>query len=123
MRHLTARDLPKFEECLQLVLKHAWTVLKADTIRLDLHHFQDASKPDSAKQADPEVKAIVAMNRKGFKWKTLINDAATGRRYQTMQMARPADYPKEPPLPESLILKVAQLYHIEKDGSTESAQM
>ena len=66
------------------MLKHAWTIMQADTVRVDLHHFQDASKPDQAMQADPEIKTILAMNRRGFKWKTLINDAATGKRYQTM---------------------------------------
>ena len=33
------------------------------------------------------------MNRKGFKWKTLQNEA-NGTRFQVMQMNRPADQPK-----------------------------
>ena len=33
----------------------------------------------------------MAMNKKGFKWKTLINDPETAQRYQIMQMSKPAD--------------------------------
>lgn len=121
IRHLSTVDLSKFEEALQLVLKHAWTVLKAGTVRVDLHHFQDTSKPDQDMQADKEIKAILGMNRRGFKWKTLINDPSTGKRYQIMQIVRPADLKDDQgPPPEPLILKAAQLYDIGSDQSNES---
>lgn len=35
-------------------------------------------------RADPDIKAAIAMEKKGFKWKTLINDPETGKRYQIM---------------------------------------
>ena len=41
--------------------------------------------------ADVEIKTALAMNRKGFKWKTLINDPDTGKRFQIMQLNKPAD--------------------------------
>ena len=33
------------------------------------------------------------MGKKGFKWKTLQNDTATGMRFQIMHLNRPADKP------------------------------
>ena len=33
----------------------------------------------------------MGMNKKGFKWKTLINDPETAQRYQIMQMNKPTD--------------------------------
>jgi len=53
----------------------------ADSIRIDLCHMKDEGNPDSKLQADAEIKAALGMNRQGFKWKTLLNDPETGRRY------------------------------------------
>ena len=56
------------------------------------------------------------MNRRGFKWKTLINDIKTGSRYQIMQMARPVDFQNSSSvISEPLSLKAAQLYSFGKE--------
>lgn len=80
IRHISVRHREQFLDALHLVLKHAWTALKADTVRIDLYHFEDESNPGQV-QADKEIKADLGMNRRGFKWKTLINDIKTGKRY------------------------------------------
>jgi hypothetical protein len=54
--------------------------LNPDTIRLDLHHYADSELPSNTLQANSEIKNILMMDKKGFKWKTLINDQS-GRRY------------------------------------------
>ena len=106
IRHISVRHREQFLDALHLVLKHVWTALKADTVRIDLYHFEDESNPGPV-QADKEIKAELGMNRRGFKWKTLINDIKTGTRYQIMQMARPADFEQGPPVSEPLTLKAA----------------
>ena len=64
--------------------------MNPDTIRLDLHHYADSEFPSYTLQANSEIKNILMMDKKGFKWKTLINDQS-GRRYQVMQMNKPKD--------------------------------
>ena len=39
--------------------------------------------------ADMEIKTALGMQKKGFKWKTLINDPSG--RYQIMQVNKPKD--------------------------------
>jgi hypothetical protein len=53
--------------------------------------MKEEDDKDGKLQADLEIKASLGMNRKGFKWKTLINDPETGSRYQIMQMNKPKD--------------------------------
>lgn len=43
--------------------------------------MKDEFDADGKLSTDAEIKAALGMNRKGFKWKTLINDPDTGRRY------------------------------------------
>lgn len=50
----------------------------ADTIRINLYHFKDENDPNGKLTADNELKTLLGMNRKGFKWKTVINDPETG---------------------------------------------
>jgi hypothetical protein len=57
-------------------------------IRLELYHQTDAA---GKIQADPDVKNAYA--KAGFKWKTLTNDPATGKRAQIMQCNRVATAP------------------------------
>lgn len=54
--------------------------MACDTTRLNLYHIKNE---DGNMNADPELKVWLAMDRKGFKWKTLIN-GADGLRYQVM---------------------------------------
>jgi len=43
-----------------------------------LYHF---SESDGQLKANAEIKDALMMEKKGFKWKTLINDPETGGRY------------------------------------------
>lgn len=63
----------------------------ADTIRVNLYHFKDQNDPNSKLTADNELKTLLGMDRKGFKWKTVINEPESGTRYQVMQMNKPKD--------------------------------
>ena len=51
--------------------------------RIDLFHMKDEDGGEKL-QSDAELKNALGMNKKGFKWKTLINDPDTGKRYQIM---------------------------------------
>lgn len=59
------------------------------------------------------------MNKKGFKWKTLQNDPASGVRFQIMQMNRPADIPRSSNIQsgEPLVLKGVHLYLLSSEES------
>ena len=63
----------------------------ADTIRINLYYYKEENDPSGKLVADNELKAALGMNKKGFKWKTVINDPETGQRYQIMQMNKPKD--------------------------------
>jgi hypothetical protein len=67
-----------------------WENLYADTIRVDVYHFRPEGDTESNLGADLEIKTALGMAKKGFKWKTLINDT-TGKRYQIMQMVKPKE--------------------------------
>ena len=53
----------------------------ADHIRIDLYHMKDEFNADDKLTTDADIKAALAMNKKGFKWKTLINDPDSQKRY------------------------------------------
>lgn len=59
--------------------------MACDTARLNLYHIKS---DDGSLNADADLKIWLGMDRKGFKWKTLINDP-NGLRYQIMQINRP----------------------------------
>jgi hypothetical protein len=59
--------------------------MHCDSARLNLYHIKGE---DGNLNADGELKGWLGMDRKGFKWKTLIN-GADGLRYQVMQINRP----------------------------------
>lgn len=66
-----------------------WRTVYCTHIRVELFHLkEDAS---GKIQADIDVKG--ALTKCGFKWKTLSNDPATGKRAQVMQLNRPATAP------------------------------
>ena len=119
IRHLSVKKKSRFEEALQLVLQHLWTSIPCDTIRIDLYHFD---QPNGQQAADADIKAMLQMNKKGFKWKTLLNDPSTNVRYQIMQMMRPIDYKFDLSTMvinkrEPLFVKAAQLYQMGKEES------
>jgi hypothetical protein len=91
IRHISSVDPANFKDILMETIDFIWEKLNPDTIRLDIYHFRDKNAPQSSMRADPDIKAAIAMEKKGFKWKTLINDPETGKRYQIMQLNKPKD--------------------------------
>lgn len=65
-----------FDQTLDFVFKYA----HCHAIRINLFHLKNA---DGSIKADPEIKAI--MKLKKFKWKTLVNDTATGLRSEVLE--------------------------------------
>ena len=66
------------------MISYIWREIQCDDVRGEIYHFKD----DSGQQkVDPNVKNAYA--GVGFRWKTLTNDPATGKRAQVMQLARP----------------------------------
>lgn len=60
-------------------------------------------------QTDGEIKTALSMNKTGFRWKTLINDPETGKRFQIMQMNRPLMLQVDPnPILSSRKMKLHQ---------------
>lgn len=76
IRHFSIRDKSRFEEAIKLVVNFIWRTFDCDSIRLDLYHFYKTIDGKEEQSADAEIKTIVSMNKKGFKWKTLQNDAS-----------------------------------------------
>ena len=52
-----------------------------DTVRVNLYYYRPENDPSGSLACDKEIKTLMAMNKKGFKWKTLINDPETAQRY------------------------------------------
>ena len=89
IRHISVVDKNDFDEALKAAVEFIWHQMYAETIRIDLYHFKDE---ESGKlQANQDIKVSLGMEKKGFKWKTMLNDPATGKRYQIMQMNKPKD--------------------------------
>ena len=67
-------------------MQFIWNNLDCSNVRVEIYHLKDETT--GKVQADPDVKT--AFTKSGFKWKTLSNDPATGKRAQVMQANRPA---------------------------------
>jgi hypothetical protein len=52
-----------------MALDYIWRNLYADNIRIDLYHFTTEGKWGT----DAELKAALIQEKRGFKWKSLIN--------------------------------------------------
>lgn len=85
IRHFSVVDRTEFSKALDMALDYIWKNLYADTVRIDLYHFEH----DGKLQTDQQLKAALIMEKKGFKWKSLINKDG-GSRFQIMQMSKPA---------------------------------
>ena len=68
---------------MEQVVDHIWRTIYCQHIRIELFHI---TGEDGKMNADPDVKN--AFSKIGFKWKTLSNDPATGKRAQVMQLNR-----------------------------------
>ena len=76
-------------------------------------------------QADQELKALLIDNKKGFKWKSLINQDSN-KRYQVMQMSKPKELVvsdriavnrKMKVQQECIVVKAALIYFMQKEAS------
>ena len=103
IRHFSVVDRSQFSVALNMALDYIWTNLYADTVRIDLYHFEHEGKF----QTDQEIKAALIMQKKGFKWKSLINQGV-GKRHQVMQMTKPADLIVSKSVANSRKMKVNQ---------------
>jgi len=77
IKHISVTDMGLFQDAVVEVCNYIWKHLGADTIRIDLFHYPHGEKI----QACVAIKDALSMQRKGFKWKTLINDPETGSRF------------------------------------------
>jgi hypothetical protein len=83
IRHISVINKSRFSDALKVATDFIWQNLYADTIRLDLYHFRPEGDSTGNPGADNDIKTALGMEKKGFKWKTLINDPS-GKRYQIM---------------------------------------
>lgn len=67
-------------------MEFVWKNVYCTNVRVEIYHLKD--EQTGKMQADVNVKN--AFTKAGFKWKTLSNDPATGKRAQIMQANRPA---------------------------------
>ena len=130
IRHISVKNRANFAEVLQQAVEFGWTKMLADHIRVDLLHVKDETTDKLA--ADVEIKTALAMNRKGFKWKTLINDPDTGKRFQIMQLNKPADLAvdadsvakarKMKPKQQPLSIKAGMILRVSKEASRDTTE-
>lgn len=90
LRHISVKNLDNFGLLLKLAVQFIWDNLHADTIRVDLYHYSE--EEGSTLKASTFIKEALSMQKKGFKWKSIMNDPDSGKRFQIMQMMRPKDY-------------------------------
>ena len=77
IRHITVKKRSNFNDVLAQTVEFVWKKMLADTIRIDLYHYKEENDPTGKLTADTELKTSLGMNRRGFKWKTVINDPET----------------------------------------------
>ena len=76
IRHLSTIMSGELSQALDLVCDFIWQEIPCDNIRVELYHFKD---DETGKiNVDNDIKSAYA--GKGFRWKTLTNDPATGKR-------------------------------------------
>mmetsp|Transcript_31809 Transcript_31809/g.31100 ORF Transcript_31809/g.31100 Transcript_31809/m.31100 type:complete len:122 (+) Transcript_31809:846-1211(+) len=85
IRHISVTDIKYISKAVDQVVKFIWENVECQNIRVQLWHVKDQEKDSMS--LDPNIKT--AYYSIGFKWKTLTNDPATGKRAQIMQLNRP----------------------------------
>lgn len=79
IRHISTKVKDQFPLLLQLTVDFIWENLHSDTIRIDLHHYMDLESGNL--KANNAIKDALSMQKKGFKWKSIMNDPDTGKRF------------------------------------------
>jgi len=73
IRHLTVTDTDLYAQVVKETANFIFNEVHADCIRADIHHFKESETEGAKICANPIVKDAFSMQRKGFKWKTMIN--------------------------------------------------
>lgn len=82
MRHISVKESDNFSLLLKLAVQFIWDNLHADTVRIDLYHYTE--EEGGTLKASTFIKDALSMQKKGFKWKSIMNDPDTGKRFQIM---------------------------------------
>ena len=68
-----------FANFVDATLEYIWKHMHCSVIRISLYHYQQ----DDKFQVNPLLKNL--LKTKGFKWKTVTNEARTGSRVEIME--------------------------------------
>lgn len=69
IRSILVKNFDDFKESILAICDYFWKELQCDSVRVDQHHFE----VDGKLNADKTVKDTLTMERKGFKWKSIVN--------------------------------------------------
>ena len=69
IRTIYVNDQANLKEAIMAVLDYCWNNLQCDSVRVDQHHFDT----DGKLNCDKEIKELLIMEKKGFKWKSIYN--------------------------------------------------
>jgi len=86
LHHISAIRKEDREILFDQALEFLWKYSHCDAIRLNLFHIKNNETGKTL--ADPEIKAILKLKK--FKWKTVINDTATGQRSEILEVQNTA---------------------------------
>ena len=89
LHHISTVKKENKDSIFDLALEFIWKYSHCDAIRLNLYHIKNS---DGQLKADPEIKALLKIKK--FKWKTVINDQATGVRSEILEVAN-TDYQRQ----------------------------
>ena len=112
LRHISTTEESLLEEAIKEASSFIFGTLGADTIRVDLFHFNQGE--DNKLMANAFVKEALIMKKQGYKWKSMMNES-DGTRFQIMQMNRPKEMAAHTAKQEPLLVKSALLLSL-KNG-------
>lgn len=82
--HFSTNDRTKYGESLQKFVEFIWKNEECDEIKISLYYIEDEQNNLGAdKQLQEFIKGL------GFRWKQLVNDKVTGKRYIDYLLKRP----------------------------------
>lgn len=84
--HFTLLDRTLYSEYLKKFVEYLWQNQECDEIKISLYHIDGEGENNNMgadKQLQDNIKAL------GFRWKQLINDKVTGKRYIDYLLKRP----------------------------------
>lgn len=74
IRHLTVNDKEHYAQVVKESANYIFNEINADTIRVDIQHYKATQAEDAKFTVSTFVKDCFGMQRKGFRWKTMINN-------------------------------------------------